>query len=173
MSVAIFVGVILRLIFALSALTIIAAHVAKADTIQPSVNGVTLGMSLEEVKSHLGAFQKETTSEPDGCTNLPNIELHYNGMLVTLAGQTGEVYIVTAIDVTSPKYSVGNIRIGDSAQKVKDTFGSPNLLGNALYYTFGESDVDSDGDPVADRGVGFTIRDGSVSEINMDLGLCY
>ncbi len=154
----------MRLILALSALAM-AVQMAHADVMQAAVDGVTLNISAEAVKKQLGAPQKETMSEPNACNDdLPDMQLHYDGMLVTLSKNADGAYTVTSVDVTSSKRSLGNVRIGDSAQKVKDVFGDTELAEGTLSYDLGE--------PGSGQAYEFTIQNGTVSHIKLNSYMC-
>ncbi len=154
----------MRLILALSALAM-AAQMAEADTIKETIDGVTLNISVEAVKKQFGAPHKETMSEPNACNDdLPDMQLQYDGVLVTLSKDADGGYSVTSIDLTSPKRSLGNIRIGDSAQKVKEVFGAADLAQGTLSYDFGE--------PGSGQAYEFTIQNGAVSHIKLNTYMC-
>lgn len=154
----------MRLILALSALAM-AVQMAQAEVMQAAVDGVTLNISAEAVKKQLGVPQKESMSEPNACNDdLPDMQLHYDGMLVTLSKDDDGAYTVTSIDVTSPNRSLGNVRIGDSAQKVKDIFGATDLARSTLSYDFGE--------PGSGQTYEFTIQNDRVRHIKLNSYMC-
>ena len=73
-------------------------------------------------------------------------------------------YTVTSIDVTSPNRSLGDVRIGDSAQKVKDIFGATDLARSTLSYDFGE--------PGSGQTYEFTIQNDRVRHIKLNSYMC-
>jgi len=154
----------MRLILALSALAM-TLQMAEADTIKATIDGVTLNISTEAVKKQLGAPQKETMGEPNACNeDLPDMQLHYDGVLVTLSKDADGGYRVTSIDLTSPNRSLGNIRIGDTAQKVQEVFGATDPVQDTLSYDFGE--------PGSGQTYEFTVQNGTVSHIKLNTYMC-
>lgn len=129
-----------------------------------SVGGINIDSKHSQVVRAFGKPVKKKIESVEGDAWSQMI-LEYPGMTVSLVSdQDGRNFSVNWIEVTSPKWNVTGLKIGDPAEAVTQKFGRPIVTedGSGLSY----SHVNNDGF------VEFSIAHGRISAISIGIDGC-
>ena len=109
-------------IFALLAFSV-SAFGQKAPTDGLKVNGVGLGATYKAVVAKLGKPVKEKIQKGDECVPDRRKILTYSGLTFELIENDNKSFTVISFEVTSAKYDVSGVKIGDTQLAVSRRFG--------------------------------------------------
>ena len=91
------------------------------------LNGVGLGSTYGQVKKALGKPSSESKPRKEECSGGRERAVDYAGAhfwFLDGSGNDRKTFSVVSFDVTSPKYSVSGIKVGDSQLTVRRILGS-------------------------------------------------
>lgn len=114
----------------LGALGLILAATINAQTTNPAklkINGVGLYSTLAQVKKALGKPVKDGKPQEEGCIGAREKEVSYDGAWFYLMdgdSKDRKTFEVKSFSVTSPKYIVSGIKVGDSELTVRRRLGT-------------------------------------------------
>ena len=89
----------------------------------PAVNGLRLGATYKAIIAKFGKPLREKTNKMDECIGDRTRVVNYPGLEFELAESDG-TFTVYAFEVTSPKYNVSGVKVGDTPAAVQKRFGS-------------------------------------------------
>ena len=87
-------------------------------------NGVGLGSTYGQVKKALGKPSRETKPKREECTGGQERNVYYEGASLFFMDQGSKNFDLVAFEVTSPKYSISGIKVGDTQLTVRRVMGS-------------------------------------------------
>ena len=127
----------------------------------PSVNGVQLNQSTEQVLLALGNPQSQDHHSYNSCdSEHNNTQWHYEGMSITFTEQQHQA-TVSQIEIYQGQWALDGIQLNDSVHKVKDIFGEADFIHDVLpYHNRGEASWE------------FTIRNNQVAQITLKQNHC-
>ena len=115
----------------LALLTAFALPLVSAQTVNTAklkINGkVGLDSTYAQVVAALGKPAKETKPGPEECTGGHEKSVEYAGLsfyFMDGPSRSKKTFLVMGFNVTSPKYTVSGIKIGDTEAVVRQKFGS-------------------------------------------------
>ena len=131
----------------------------------PTVEGLSLGASRDEVIKKLGKPSSEKKGEADECVGGTEMTLKYPGLEFRLWDDSEEPgkFTVGAFEVTSQRWDVSGVRVGQSGETVKKLFGTSYTTesekgGRTIwYYAMDENEGPGN--------TNFTIRNGKIINI--------
>src|SRR5215217_6178401 len=88
----------------------------------PAVNGIRLGASYKAVVAKFGKPLREKTNGVDECICDRTRTVNYPAARFEFAESKGTFYVY-GFDVTSPKYDVSGVKVGDASATVQKKFG--------------------------------------------------
>jgi len=92
------------------------------------INGVVgLDSTYAQVIKLFGRPRKETKPVTSECTGDRERSVEYNGLSFYFAdgpGPSKKTFLVMSFDLTSPKYTVSGVKVGDTEAVVKSKFGN-------------------------------------------------
>lgn len=103
-----------------------AAGQAKSDPAKMSFNGITLGATFAKVVKVLGKPKIDGPATDEGCIGAQEKWVEYDGIkLYMMNGDSkdGKTFEVKMFTVTSNKYTVSGIRVGDEENAVRIKLG--------------------------------------------------
>ena len=139
------------LLFALLGFSV-SAFGQKAPTDGLKVNGVGLGAAYKSVIAKFGKAIKEKIQKGDECVPDRRKILTYPGLTFELIENDNKNFTVVSFEVTSAKYDVSGVKVGETLLAVSRRFGkrtmedtidgqkvwyyemTPNLPGNSNFY---------------------------------------
>jgi hypothetical protein len=89
----------------------------------PKVNGLGLGASYKQVIAKFGKPTADKINKVDECIGDRTRTLKYPGMLIEL-DEHSRTFHVYSFEITSPKYDVWGVKIGDAQATVQNRFGT-------------------------------------------------
>jgi hypothetical protein len=102
------------------------------------VNGLGLGAAYRAVVAKFGKPASETTRKGDECVGGRTRTMKYPGLSFDLTDSDGKNFTVAWIEVTSPKWDVSGVKIGDTQAAVKNRFGTRSseetISGSRVWY---------------------------------------
>lgn len=106
------------------------AAMALGQTVNPAklkINGkIRLDSTYAQVVSAFGRPVKETLPGPEECTGGNEKKVEFRGLIfyfMDAASRSRKTYLVMGFDVTSPKFTVSGVKMGDSEAIVRQKFG--------------------------------------------------
>ena len=87
-------------------------------------NGVGLGSTYGQVKKALGKPSRETKPKSEECVGGQERDVYYDGASLFFMDQGTRNFELVAFEVTSPKYSVSGLKVGDSQLTVRRVLGN-------------------------------------------------
>jgi hypothetical protein len=135
-----------------------------------NIVGVKIGTKISEVIKLLGKPKRQKISSGAPSIEGDYVDLFYSGLEVRLTTDrpnkllTATVYEVT---IKGSRYSTGDgIRIGDSQNKVIQTYGTPeiNIVESKKFISYWKK-------PYGTGGLSFEIKDGVVREISLAVSI--
>lgn len=114
----------------IGALALIFAASVSAQTINPAklkFNGIGLYSTLAQVKKALGNPKMDGKPKEEGCIGAREKEVEYDGASFYFMdgdSKDGKTFELKAFEVTSPKYVVSGIKVGDSELNVRRRLGN-------------------------------------------------
>lgn len=88
------------------------------------VNGIALAATREQVIRKLGKPLSQTKKEAEPCVGGTEMVLKYPGLALSLWSDVeGKKFSVGYFEVTSAKWNVSGIKVGDSSAAVRKRFG--------------------------------------------------
>lgn len=136
------------------------------------VNGIALAATREQVIRKLGKPLSQTKKEAEPCVGGTEMVLKYPGLTLSLWSDVeGKKFSVGYFEVTSAKWNVSGIKVGDSSAAVRKRFGrrdSQEIDGhtNMLTWYYNMSDEEGPGS------TNFAFRRGRVSRIVVIALMC-
>ena len=92
-------------------------------------NGVGLGSTYGQVRKALGKPSRETKPQSEECVGGLEKNVTYQGAAFTFMDSGTKTFKVMSFEVTSPKYSVSGIKVGDTQLTVRRVLGSKFTAG--------------------------------------------
>lgn len=159
-------------------ITLFAASFAFGQAIDPAkikVKGIGLDSTYAQVIKALGKPVKDGKATEEGCIGAFEKEVEYAGLSIYFMdgdSKDGKTFEVKGFEVTSAKWSVSGVKVGDAESVVREKFGSsftssddPDGQGDkAWFYEFNE-----EGSPGF---LTFVFKDGKVIHINASYQVC-
>ena len=114
----------------IGALGLILAVSISAQTTNPAklkFNGIGLYSTLAQVKKALGKPKMDGKPKEEGCIGAREKDVEYDGVSFYLMdgdSKDGKTFEVKAFTVTSPKYVVSGIKVGDTELNVRRRLGT-------------------------------------------------
>lgn len=114
----------------IGALGLILAASISAQTTNPAklkFNGIGLYSTLAQVKKALGKPKMDGKPKEEGCIGAREKEVEYDGASFWFMdgdSKDGKTFEVKAFEVTSPKYIVSGIKVGDTELNVRRRLGT-------------------------------------------------
>lgn len=112
------------------ALGLMFTAISLAQTTNPAklkFNGIGLDSTLAQVKKALGKPKMDGKPQEEGCVGAREKYVEYDGASFYLMdgdSRDGKTFEVRAFDVTSPKYVVSGIKVGDTELNVRRRLGT-------------------------------------------------
>ena len=103
------------------ALPVCAQQISLTDG--PAVDGIKLGATYKAVIAKFGKPVREKTNKMDECIGDRTRTVNYPGLKFDLV-ETSGTFTVYGFEVTSPKYSVSGVKIGDAPSVIQKRFGT-------------------------------------------------
>jgi hypothetical protein len=134
----------------------------------PAVDGLRLGATYQAVIAKFGKPTRVRTNKMDECIGDRTRDVEYPGLKFELAESDG-TFTVYSFEVTSPKYDVSGVKVGDPIAKVQKRFGNvrrtveKEKLGPRWFYDM------TDENP---GGTNFYFRGGKVYSISTTYMMC-
>ena len=115
----------LRTLGALGLVLVVAgACFGQLDPGKLKFNGVGLGSTYGQVKKALGKPSRETKPKREECTGGQERNVYYDGASLFFMDQGSKNFDLVGFEVTSPKYSISGIKVGDTQLTVRRILGS-------------------------------------------------
>jgi hypothetical protein len=134
------------------------------------VNGLALGSTYAATVRKLGKPTRDVTRKADECTGSRTRTLTYPGLKVELIeGDRRNDFTVFSFDVTSAKWDVSGVKIGDTPATIERLFGKTGRTiekertGPRWFYEMTDE---------APGGTNFYFRNGKVVEISSTYEMC-
>ena len=105
-------------------LVITGAMFGQVDPGKLRFNGVGLGSTYGQVVKALGKPSRETKPQNEECIGGREKSATYEGASFTFMDEGKRTFKVMSFDLTSPKYSVSGIKVGDSQLTVRRVLGT-------------------------------------------------
>jgi hypothetical protein len=150
---------------------------ASAQTSNPSklrLRGIGLDSTFAQVVKALGKPRKDGPATDESCAGGKEKDVEYDGVsfhFMNGVSKKGKVFEMVSFTVTSPKYVVSGVKIGDSAAAVRRIFGKkfstdkdPDTGETIWLYSM--SDREGPGTTV------FRFKNGKLSAISSDYLVC-
>jgi hypothetical protein len=159
-----------RTLGALGAVLVIAgACFGQLDPGDLKFNGVGLGSTYGQVVKALGKPSSETKPMREECIGGREKSAKYQGASLVFMDEVGKTFKVMAFDVTSPKYVVSGIKVGDTQLTVRRVLGSkftsePEAASGSTTWTY-----EMDGETGSTR---IKFKKGKVVEISSGYLVC-
>lgn len=120
MKTLLFVAILLLPAFSLTAQTSLKEG--------PTVNGVRLGATQNEVRARFGKPLSQERREAEPCVGGTELTMRYRGAVITLWDDPNDAsrFTVGRIEVTSAAWPVSGVRVGQSSGSVRTKFGKPD-----------------------------------------------
>jgi len=156
----------------------IAAMPAAAQSVNPArlkINGtVGLDSSYAQIVKSLGKPVKETKAVHEECAGGREKTVRYAGLelgLMDAASKDGKTFELVSFNVSSAKYTVSGIKVGDTEAMVRTKFGKKFTIDKdaakgETYWTYEMSDRDGPGQTTV------TFKNSKVIEISSSLMMC-
>jgi len=87
-------------------------------------NGVGLGSTYGQVRKALGKPSSETKPKREECVGGHEKSASYQGVSFNFMDEGTKTFDVVSFEVTSPKYNVSGIKVGDTQLTVRRVLGS-------------------------------------------------
>ena len=87
-------------------------------------NGVGLGSTYGQAKKALGKPLRETKPKHEDCVGGQERNVYYEGASLSFMDQGTRKFDLVAFEVTSPKYNISGIKVGDTQLTVRRVLGS-------------------------------------------------
>ena len=89
----------------------------------PKVNGLGLGTPYKQIIAKFGKPTSDRINKVDECIGDRTRTLRYPGMMIELDEQNG-AFSAYSFEITSPKYDISGVKIGDTPATVQRRFGT-------------------------------------------------
>ena len=94
------------------------------DPVRLRFNGVGLGSTYGQVVKALGKPSRESRPVREECIGGREKSANYDGASLNFMDEGGKTFKLMAFEVTSPKYVVSGIKVGDSQLTVRRVLGT-------------------------------------------------
>ena len=165
-------------IFILLSVLALASASASAQTVNPArlkINGaVGLDSTYAQIVKSLGKPVKETKAVHEECAGGREKTVKYAGLdlgLMDAASKDGKTFELVSFEVTSAKYTVSGLRVGDTEATVQAKLGKKftidkNTAKGETSWTYEMNDDDGPGETT------ITFKNGKVNNISSSLMMC-
>lgn len=164
MKIILFVAALLLPVFSLAGQTSLREG--------PTVNGIKLGATQQQVLKRFGKPLSEVRKEAEPCVGGTELTLRYSGIKIVLWDDPADEkkFLVGMVEVTSTGWAVSGARVGHTTASIQKRFGSPNAQetdpDSKLPFWFYEMNDESPGN------THFTFRNGKVVKITALYFMC-
>jgi hypothetical protein len=150
-------------------------HAQAVSPAKLKINGlIGLGSTYAQVVKALGRPASETKASLEQCTGRHEKTAQYSGAMfyfMSSLSSDGKTFEVETFIVSSPKYSVSGVKVGDTEAVVRAKFGRRYTVGKdpesgARMWTYEMSERDGPGQTLV------TFRNGKVARISSAFLMC-
>jgi hypothetical protein len=164
--------------FVLLSVLAVAAASASAQALNPArlkINGaVGLDSTYAQIVKSLGKPVKETKAVHEECAGGREKTVKYAGLdlgLMDAASKDGKTFELVSFEVTSAKYTVSGLKVGDTEATVQAKLGKKftidkNTAKGETSWTYEMNDNDGPGETT------ITFKNGKVTNISSSLMMC-
>jgi hypothetical protein len=164
--------------FILLSVLAVAAASAAAQTVNPArlkINGsIGLDSTYAQIVKSLGKPVKETKAVHEECAGGREKTVKYAGLelgLMDAASRDGKTFELVSFDVTSARYTVSGIKVGDTEAMVRAKLGKKFTIDKdaakgETSWTYEMSDSEGPGQTI------ITFKNGKVTSIGSSLMMC-
>lgn len=133
----------IKLFLIFSIIVFASSITVSSQTVPLEVEGIKIGTSFADVVQKIGKPKSTLMDETFPCDDSKVLKVRYSGLTLRLIeGLKENEYIVGEIKITSEKWSVAGIKIGNTINEVKEKFGESEIEKGEGFDIIGYANLD-------------------------------